>query len=71
MKESKEIPIELAFLHQAVVWPGRIGSEKTLSHQRIPGMKMFLKPEGLVITIRDQQAIIPSANVAIAILEPL
>lgn len=69
MKYEKDIPIKLAFLHQAVVWPGNIGSERTLSNDRVKGIKMVYGPQGLIVTVKGEDAIIPLANVAIAIVD--
>lgn len=67
--QSSSIPVSLAFLHQAIVVPGKIGSEKTLSDARIKGIKMNLTPMGLAIEVRGTRAIVPSANVCVAVLE--
>lgn len=69
-KEAKqEIKIKRAFLHQAITWAG-VGTEKTISPERIPGLKLSLTPQGLLLQIpgRDD-CLVPHANVANYILE--
>lgn len=61
--------VRLAFLHQAIQIPGCISSEKTLSHAKIPGIKMSYAPMGLLIEVKNTKAVVPSANVAVAIFE--
>lgn len=65
--------VETAFLHQAVTIPGYSKSEKTLNQTKLPGIEMDYGPQGLSLIAKNKagktfQAIIPSANVAIALL---
>lgn len=62
------IPIKWATTHQVVSIPGFLNTEKTLSDQRIKGLKMFLTPFGLLLMAKDRQALIPTANVCV--MEP-
>lgn len=63
-----------AFLHQSITWPGVFGGEKNLSHAKVPGMKMSYAPGGLILKAKNkktgmlQTAIVPLANVAVAML---
>lgn len=67
MKQSG-VPIQMALLHQAVHWPGVCATDKTLSDFKVKGLIMELVPQGLLLKCKDQLAIIPSANVAIAVV---
>lgn len=69
MKVDKSIPVKQAFLHQAITVPGLIASEKTLAAFKMPGLKMWFTPQGLLLELKGTQVIVPSANVANAILE--
>ena len=62
--------VKLAFLHQSVSIPGGFNTEKTLSAQKIPGLVMAWHPEGgLLVWHKNQEAIIPEPNVAIAVFD--
>lgn len=63
------LPVKLAFLHQSVSIPAALNTEKTLNKTKFPGLEMFWANEGLWIYLKGQVAIIPQANVAIAVLE--
>lgn len=65
----KGLPIELAFVHQAVQIPGKFASERTLSNAKVPGLKMEWLPSGLVLKVKGATAIVPAANVAVAVLK--
>lgn len=69
MKDYSNIPVKVAFLHQTVQIPGVFGGEKTLSDQRIPGIKMTYTPHGIVVEVKGLKGIVPLANVAIAVLD--
>lgn len=62
--------VEYALLHQAVTLFGKINTEKTVSRSKIPGLKdMTWHADGLYLeTIQGDIAVVPSANVAIAML---
>lgn len=70
----KAIPIKLAFLHQAVSAMGSLNTERTLSADKVPGIKMTLVPMGLFLDIPAShgktalKAIVPHANVALAVI---
>lgn len=64
-----KIPVRLAFLHQSVSIPGCTTNEKTWSEAKIKGLKMWWTPAGLYVEVKNSKAIIPSANVAVAIWE--
>lgn len=72
---AKEDPkIKLAFLHQAITWPGCAGSEKTLSDAKIKGIKMILTEHGLMLELKDKKGemrkcLIPHTNVVNYVLE--
>lgn len=68
MKFDKTIPIIQAFLHQAISVPGAIAAEKTLMEMKIPGIKMWFTPQGLLLEVKGKQVIVPSANVVNAIV---
>lgn len=64
-----KIPIRLAFLHQSIIVPGVIGNEKTLSAAKIPGIKMWWTPQGLVLERKATRAIVPLANVVVGVID--
>lgn len=64
-----KIPIRLAFLHQSIIVPGVIGNEKTLSDAKIPGLKMWWTPQGLVLERKATRAIVPLANVVVGVVD--
>lgn len=68
-QETNGIPVLSALLHQAISAGPSFGTEKSLNQTKLPGIKMWLKPEGLVTQYKDCLAIIPSANVAIAVID--
>lgn len=59
-------PVTMAFLHQAITWPGVAGAEKTV--HKIKGVKLFLVPQGLLMEAKGQKCIVPYANVVNAVL---
>lgn len=64
-----KIPIRLAFLHQSIIVPGVIGNEKTLSESKVPGLKMWWTPQGLVLERKATRAIVPLANVVVGVID--
>lgn len=70
-KTKNSIPtgldVKLAFLHQAVQIPGVMGNERTVSEAKIPGIVMTWTTHGLIINAKGTTAIIPQANVAVAV----
>lgn len=70
---SEGMPVKVAFLHQSITWPGFAGAEKTISEAKIPGVRIFWDPKGLILKCKNKQGregtcIVPHANVANAIL---
>lgn len=66
-KEELGIPIEKAQLHQAVSLNINMPVNSTLHHSKVPGIRMWLCPDGLLVTIKDKVAgIVPHANIALA-----
>lgn len=61
--------VRIAFLHQALCWPGKAGSEKTLSKDKIPGAIMTLEPKGLRLEKEGSVCIVPHTNVINYIME--
>lgn len=61
--------VKRAHLQSAVVLPGVKTTEETLSEQRTPGIRMEMLDHGLLVTIKEEQAFIPSTNVKIMILD--
>ena len=59
----QSMPIKLAFLHQALTWPGVTGSEKTISDAKIKGIKMSITPQGLLLEVKGKKCIVPHTNV--------
>lgn len=66
---DKGLPILIAFVHQTIVVPGVIGSEKTLSKAKIPTIEMAWAPQGLLAKAKGKRFIVPPANVVVAVLE--
>lgn len=77
---TKESPykITVAFLHQAITWPGITGGEKTLSEARIPGIKMRMVNiecedgstlKGLLCKAKNRETLIIEANIANLLIE--
>lgn len=66
-ESSLKIPVRLAFLHQSVAIPGCTTNEKTWSDTKIKGLKMWWTPAGLYVEVKGSKAMIPAANVAVAI----
>lgn len=58
------IEVKYAYLHQSITWPGVSGSEKTISDQRIKGVKMYVTTHGLMLLSKGKKCLIPHANVA-------
>lgn len=74
MKETKEIVVEHATLHQSVPIKGWGSPEKTLHKSRMPGLKMNLFPQGLAVFLKDKQGkeqgtLVPLPNIAAMQLE--
>lgn len=67
--DLKKYPIRLAFLHQAVSVLGCINTERTLSNDKVPGIKMTYTQDGLFVEAKGARCIIPLANVCVAVLE--
>jgi len=66
-KEELGIPIIKAQLHQAVSLNINMPVNSTLHKSKIPGIKMWLNSDGLLVVIKDQVAgIVPHANIALA-----
>lgn len=63
MAKQEDQEIKLAFLHQAITWPGVAGSEKTISAAKIKGLKMYLVGEGLVLECKGKKSLVPYANI--------
>ena len=68
MKLLNENLVKVAQVHQPVDVGGFI-TKKTLSADNMPGLKMWLTELGLIMKHRNTVAVIPHANVAIAIFE--
>jgi hypothetical protein len=68
-EQSNKLQVKLAFLHQSVSIPGALNTEKTLNKTKFPGLEMFWDGMALWIHLKGQIAIIPAANVAIAVVE--
>lgn len=66
IEEMREVKV--AFLHQAITWPGIAGAERTISQAKIPGVKIYWAFDALVLERKGQTCIVPHANVANAIL---
>lgn len=66
---TQSIPVKLAFLHQALTWPGVAGSEKTISDAKIKGVKMSIIPQGLLLEKKGKQCIVPHTNVVNYVLD--
>lgn len=65
---DKKILVKMAFLHTAILVPGFIFTEATLSAERIKGLKMWMTPMGLLIEGGKDSALVPSANIKVLIL---
>lgn len=66
-KEELGIPIVKAQLHQAVSLNINMPVNSTLHHTKVPGIKMWLTTDGLLVVIKDKIAgIVPHANIALA-----
>jgi hypothetical protein len=64
-KTEKKMTVKLAMLHSATMLPGG-ATEATLSETKTPGIKMlWIKGEGLLLTLRNQECFIPSAAVKV------
>jgi len=58
-----------AYLHAPVMLPGG-QTEGSLTQIKLPGIKLFwLRGEGLIVQHKNQKALIPAANVAIAYVD--
>lgn len=60
---TETVKIKLAFLHQALTWPGVAGSEKTISAARIPGVIMSITQHGLMLECKGKSCLVPHTNV--------
>lgn len=70
MKKDINFKVVGAFLHQSVVWPGeKIGSEKSLSREKMGQYVITLIPQGMLIEGKRDGILIPHANVANYIVE--
>lgn len=58
--------VKVAFLQQAVTWPGIMPSELSLSATRLPGLSITLitNPDGLLLEKKGRQGFVASANVS-------
>lgn len=66
------IPIETAVLHQPVTVAGIVLGERTLNEslgKLLKGTNMYWTEDGLLLQNGTKKAIVPSANVAVAILK--
>lgn len=62
--------VKLAFLKEAAVIPGAMTTDKTISIDKIKSLKsMEWTPQGLLINVKDEWALIPTSNIKIAILD--
>lgn len=62
-----KIPVDTAILQAPVMIPGTGKTETTLNHTKIPGVQMvWLRGEGLLLTVKGIESFIPSTNVKIA-----
>lgn len=61
------LPIVHATLHQAISAGPKMGTEKSLHKGKIAGLKMWLIEEGLLVSAYNVVAVIPHANVAVAV----
>lgn len=59
--------VRVASLHQSVQAIGAMNAEKTLSAQKVKGIRMFSKSDGLYFEVRGVRGRIPAANVAIEV----
>lgn len=67
---SKVIKIKGASLHQAVSVPGLMNTDKTLNSDKCPKIdSMEWMSMGLVVKGAGRKAIIPHANVSVAIVD--
>lgn len=66
--DSNKLPVKLAQVHQPIDLAGFI-TKKTLSDAYMQGLKMFWTDNGLLLEYRKQRSIIPSANIAIVVLD--
>lgn len=57
------LEVKYAYLHQAITWPGVCGSEKTISDNRVKGIKMFATANGLLLLHKGKKCLVPHTNV--------
>lgn len=67
--QDPTITVKIAYLHQAITWPGVCGSEKTISDTRIKGVKMFATALGLLLLHKGKKSLVPHTNVVNYVLE--
>lgn len=63
--------VKLASLVEAIVIPSAMTTETTLSPEKTKGLQMEYLPDGLFLIIRGQRAVVPLANVKIAVFEDI
>lgn len=63
------LKVKMAFLHQTITWPGKAGSEKSISATKILGLSMHLLPQGLMLEKGGSRCLVPLANIANMVLE--
>lgn len=67
-KFGNEIPVEVASLHQQVYLAGFGATDKTLSDVKMKGIKMNLLPQGLHVSFKNREYIIPHAAIGSCLL---
>lgn len=66
---SDGIKVDMAYLHAAVMVPGNIGSETSLTPEKVPGIEMSTKDNRLFIRLKDCIAILPDASIKAMIVK--
>lgn len=66
---KKYLEVKAAWLHQALVWPGGpLNAQTTLTDTKCPDMKLYLLPQGLLVTAKNKQTLVPYPNVCNCVL---
>lgn len=66
---KKFLEVKAAWLHQALVWPGGpLNAQTTLIDTKCPDLKMHLMPQGLLVTAKNKQTLVPYPNVSNCVL---
>lgn len=70
LKEFKSgMKVDMAYLHAAVMVPGAIGSETSLTPEKVPGIEMATKDAVMYIRLKDCIAILPHASIKAMIIK--